>query len=502
MSKTSSRRGFLGASAAAVSSLANPGLAAAQGAGVKPADLPDLTIKEVRVYNIDTGRGGATQLAGIVTNSGIEGNYSLAARYWHPNWSNQGWLEYARRTLLGKSVLDLPALTSQWKPELRRLGQLSYASAIDNCLWDALGKAVNLPVYRILGAYRDKVKAYASTQHHATIEEFVTEVKLIKEQGFTAYKIHPPSPDGGHDYKLDIEVAKEVRKAAGGDFILLNDPVGVYTREEAFKVGRALQELDYICYEDPIPTDDIDGLVQLNQALDIPIHIGEFIFSPYNYAEYIRRGAMDVVRFIVDNVGGITGGMKIARLAETFGMECAPHNWGEAYDHAVHFHCELAMPNNIWFEMTVPQRSSDRPYVKDKFRVAKDGYVYASAKPGLGVELDRAVLVVAAQKPPMPLRDDKGRSHQGRRLREQPSEEAMVAVGAVQECNPGRRVGVTLSLSSHKRFRRWTGWNSGRRIRRSPHSASREPGRLREGPVAVHGARVRQWGYRAPRLHF
>ena len=92
--------------------------------------------------------------------------------------------------------------------------------------------------------------------------------------------------------------------------------MGVYTREEAFKVGRVLQDLDYVCYEDPIPTDDIDGLVQLNQALDIPIHIGEFIFSPYNYAEYIRRGAMDVVRFIVDNVGGITGGMKIARLAE------------------------------------------------------------------------------------------------------------------------------------------------------------------------------------------
>jgi L-alanine-DL-glutamate epimerase-like enolase superfamily enzyme len=183
-----------------------------------------------------------------------------------------------------------------------------------------------------------------------------------------------------------------VRKAAGDGFILLNDPVGVYTREEAFKVGRALQELDYICFEDPIPTDDIDGLVQLNQALDIPIHIGEFIFSPYNYAEYIRRGAMDVVRFIVDNVGGITGGMKIARLAESFGMECAPHNWGEAFDHAVHFHCELAMPNNVWFEMTVPQGSSDRAYVKDKFRVAKDGYVYASAKPGLGVDLDRAVL--------------------------------------------------------------------------------------------------------------
>src|SRR5260370_28035261 len=167
MSKTSSRRGFLGASAAAVSSLANAGLAAAQGAGVKPADLPDLTIKEVRVYNINTGSGGATQLAGIVTNSGIEGNYSLAARYWHPNWSNAGWLEYAKRTLLGKSVLDLPALTSQWKPELRRQGQLSYASAIDNCLWDALSKAVNPPLYHIPVPSRDNVQPYASPPHHA-----------------------------------------------------------------------------------------------------------------------------------------------------------------------------------------------------------------------------------------------------------------------------------------------------------------------------------------------
>lgn len=392
-----SRRGFFAAAGATAAAVANPGRAAAQSVGARAADLPDLTIKEVRVYNLDLSRAGAaspgqSQLAGIVTTSGIEGNYTLGKRYWHPNWSNLGWLEYAKSALIGKSVLDLPALTSQWEPELRRQGQLSYASAIDNCLWDILGKAVNLPVYRILGAYRDKVKAYASSQHHARIEDFVQEVQQVKEQGFSAYKIHPPSPGGGHDYKLDIEVIKAVRKAAGDNFTLLDDPVGVYTREEAFKVGRVLEDQNYVCFEDPIPTDDIEGLVQLNRALDIPIHVGEFIFSPYNYAEYIRRGAMDVVRFIVDNVGGITGGMKIARLAELFGMECAPHNWGEGFDHAVHFHCELAMPNNVWFEMTVPQGSSDRPYVKDRFRVAPDGFVHAPVKPGLGLEIDRSML--------------------------------------------------------------------------------------------------------------
>ena len=391
MSKTSSRRGFLGATAAAVSTLANPGLAAAQGAGVKPADLPDLTIKEVRVYNIGTGRG-STQMAGIVTNSGIEGNYSLAARYWHPNWSNLGWLEYAKRTLIGKSVLDLPALTSQWVPEKRRRGQSAYASAIDNCLWDILGKSVGLPVYRILGAYRNRVLAYASSQHHATIDEFVQEVQTCKAQGFKGYKIHPPSPGGGHDYKLDIEVCKAGRKAAGDDYTLLMDPVGVYTREEAIKVGRVVQDLNFVVYEDPIPTSDIEGLVELCRDLEVPIHVGEFIFSLYDYAEYIRRGALDVVRLIVDNIGGITGGLKVAHTAELFGLECAPHNWGEVFDHAVHFHLELAMPNNVWFEMTVPQGTGDRPYMKDNFRINQDGYVYAPTKPGLGYEIDRDAL--------------------------------------------------------------------------------------------------------------
>lgn len=385
-----SRRAF---AAAGAFGAANPGAAAAQAAGVKPADLPDLTIKEVRVYQLrDSERNRQYQVAGVVTNSGIEGNYTLANRYWHPNWSNLGWHAYAKRVLAGKSVLDLPQLTEQWTPEKRRVGQLSYASAIDTCLWDILGKAVGLPIYRILGAYRDKVMAYASSHHHAKMEDFVNEALKCKALGFRAYKIHPPEIKGGHDYKLDIEVAKAVREAVGSDYILLNDPVGVYTREEAIKVGRALEKLDYVAYEDPIPTTDIDGLVDLTRALDIPIHIGEFIFSPYAYAEYIRRGAMDAIRFITDNVGGITGGMKIARLAECFGMECVPHNWGEAFDHAVHFHCELAMPNNIWFEMTVPQELGDRPYMKDKIRVAPDGYVYAPVKPGLGYEIDRGVL--------------------------------------------------------------------------------------------------------------
>jgi L-alanine-DL-glutamate epimerase-like enolase superfamily enzyme len=422
-----SRRSFLNASAltlagAATGALADPAQAAAQAVGVKPADLPDLTIKQVKVYVINHAPnrppaaatpgtparataappGPATdEIAAIVTNSGIEGNYTLENRYFHPNWSNLGWLEYAKRTLPGKSVLDLPHLTSQWQPDLRRQGQLSYASAIDNCLWDILGKAVGLPTYRVLGAYRDRVMAYGSSQHHRNLEDFVTEVKRCKEAGFKAYKIHPPGGTAPNqdDYKLDIEVCKAVRQAAGDDFILMLDPVGVYDRRQAIEVGRELDKLGYVAFEDPLPTTDIDGLVELHSKVDVPLHVGEFLFSPYDYPEYIRRGAVDAVRFVVDNVGGITSGMKIGHLAELFGMPCVPHNWGNAFNQSVHFQCELAMPNAPWYEKTLPQAgvadlqgASDLPYVRDTFRVQPDGYVHASTKPGLGCELDRAAL--------------------------------------------------------------------------------------------------------------
>jgi L-alanine-DL-glutamate epimerase-like enolase superfamily enzyme len=404
-----SRRNMMTGGAALAASLADPARSAALAVGIKRSDLPDLTIKEVKVYvlkpqdlpPITSTYQGKTpaprrelheKFASIVTNSGIEGNYDLEDRYYHTNWSNLGWLEYARATLPGKSVLDLPALTSQWKPALRRFGQLSYAAAIDNCCWDILGKAVGLPVYRILGAYKERVRAYASSQHLPTVEDFVADVHHAKSEGFTAYKIHPPGGPRGHNYRVDMEVIRAVRKTGGDEMPLLYDPVGVLTRDEAMQVGRLLDELKYASFEDALPTKDIDGLIELANALDLPVVMGEFMPSPYDYVDYILRGALDEVRFIVDNVGGISGGVKIARMAECFNMMCQPHNWGSTLDHAVHFHCELAMPNNVWFEMTQPQGITDRPYFKDKLRIDKEGFVPAPTKPGLGYEFDWDVL--------------------------------------------------------------------------------------------------------------
>jgi L-alanine-DL-glutamate epimerase-like enolase superfamily enzyme len=422
-------------SAAGFATLADPGVAAAQSVGVKKGDLPDLTVKQVNVYvtsvdNIHRLNGSETgEILSVVTNSGIEGNYTIGNRE-----RTTGWLEWAKATLVGKKVVDLlPALNAT--SGMKSAGGLNSrartgggagqraagaarpsmgnfvavpsrsggswpdykAAAADVCLWDILGKAVDRPIYKILGGNKDRMMAYASSQHLPSIEDYVPDALKAKEQGYKGYKIHPGS--GQHkdgpaipSYVGHMEEIKLLRKALGDEYVLAHDPVQAYNRFEALKVGRLLDELDYLWFEDPIRTTDLEGLVELANALDLPLHVGEFLASISDFAEYIRRGAVDVVRLIADNVGGISGSMRVGLLADAFGLECTPHNWGNVLDLAVHFHLELALPNAYWFEMPHPAEYADRPYHKDKFRIDKDGYILAPTAPGLGYPFDRDVL--------------------------------------------------------------------------------------------------------------
>ena len=441
-----SRRQFFGAStgltAAAAAALADPPHVAAQSAGVKKGDLPDLTIKEVKVYVADLSSfrrlnsSETGEILSVVTNSGHEGNYTIGNRGLTPNW-----LEWAKPALVGKNVIDvLPTITATTgtkevfgfsagrsgtpgggrggaNPPAAGGGRGApggggaamgasnrgggtwpnfYTAAAEICMWDILGKAVNRPIYKLLGGTKDRVLAYASSQHLPNVEDYVADALAAKEQGYKGYKIHPgggQKKTGGPipAYIGHIEEIRNIRKAVGDDFVLAHDPVQRYNLFEALKVGRVLDELNYGWFEDPIPTTDLDGLVELNRALDLPLHVGEFLTSISGFAEYIRRGGLDVARLIADNVGGISGSMRVGALADAFNLECTPHNWGNPTDLAVHFHLELAMPNAYWFEMPHPATAVDRPY-QAQFRIDKEGYVLAPTEPGMGYPIDRSAL--------------------------------------------------------------------------------------------------------------
>ena len=246
-------------------------------------------------------------------------------------------------------------------------------------------------------ATKNKVLAYASSQHLATVEDFGPDALKAKAAGIKAYKIHPGEGQrrsGGRipAYLGHIEEIKEVRKAVGDDYTLLFDAVQRYNYYEALRVGRALDENGYVSFEDPMQTTDLEGLIELRKHLDVPTEVGEFIVNIYDFGEYIRRDAMGIARLITDNLGGITGSFRVGQLADTFGMPCTPHNWGTFFDMAAAFQVELALPNCYWFEMPWPWEYPDRPYVKHKFRVDADGYVAAPTEPGMGYPLDRAAV--------------------------------------------------------------------------------------------------------------
>lgn len=215
-------------------------------------------------------------------------------------------------------------------------------SVIDMALWDLQARAFGVPLYKLLGGCREKVKAYASTFPNMGAPEVYAQHALeCKQRGYTHYKIHPyyfwdpatqkadPGRPSHTDY--DIEACRAVRAAVGNDMVLSFDPWGTYrTYEEAYKVGRELEKLNFYWFEHPMPEYRVSNYEKLCRELDIPILSPEIAAgSVYTRADWIHRGASDMSRIDVLR-GGITGVKKLTAVCEAFGVKCEIHMSGFA----------------------------------------------------------------------------------------------------------------------------------------------------------------------------
>jgi len=220
--------------------------------------------------------------------------------------------------------------------------QENLISVVDLALWDLQARVFNVPLYKLLGGCRDKVKAYASTYPNmGTPEDYAAHALACKEQGYTHYKIHPyyfwdpvtRQPDPGRPSHIadDIVVCQAVRSAVGAEMVLSFDPWGTYrTYEEAYRVGRALEELNFYWYEHPMPEYRVSSYEKLCRELDIPILAPEIAAgSLYTRADWIKRGASDMSRIDVLR-GGVTGVKKLAAVCEAYGVKCEIHMSGFA----------------------------------------------------------------------------------------------------------------------------------------------------------------------------
>ncbi len=213
-------------------------------------------------------------------------------------------------------------------------------SVLDMALWDLQARMFGVPLYKLLGGCRDKVKAYASTFPNLGPPEVYAEHALeCKRQGYRHYKIHPyyfwnpitkqPDPGRPSHTDADIEACRAVRAAVGEDMLLSFDVWGTYrTYEEALRVGRELEKLGFYWYEHPMLEYRVAAYEKLSRELDIPILAPEIAAgSLYTRADWIRRGASDMSRIDVLR-GGITGVRKTVALCEAHGVKCEIHMSG------------------------------------------------------------------------------------------------------------------------------------------------------------------------------
>ena len=295
-------------------------------------------------------------------------------------------INLVRQVLIDRDPFDREWIWQRlWRlSRLRRDGFMKVLTAVDIALWDLAGKALGVPVYKLMGAYRDKIKIYASSHSMPTVQEYLDDIDSCKERGVTAYKIHPGSRDG----QECIELCRAVRARAGDKMKLMFDNAGMFeSREEAFRVGRELEQLNYYWYEEPLRDYDIEGLIMLREKLDIPICATENVLSGmFDVPEFILRRAVDIVRSDTRLFGGITPCKRVADLCNVFGMQCEIHAATPLCDLA-NLHVECAIGNCEFHEQFWPPSTPAIP-LREFPQLDDEGFIHVPQVPGLGIEID------------------------------------------------------------------------------------------------------------------
>jgi L-alanine-DL-glutamate epimerase-like enolase superfamily enzyme len=300
--------------------------------------------------------------------------------------------------LLGQDPLDIGR---HW----RRMAGLSHFlhpiahGSVDVALWDIAGQAANLPIHRLLGTCRERVPVYFSSGHHACAQAYAEEARHWQQQGWKGYKLHPPRAPWiappAPPLAVDIDACRAVREAVGPELALMLDASWSYSYSEALHVGRALEELGYLWYEDPLGANDIESYVRLKQQLHIPILATEITPGGLEaLVPWLAARATDHLRGDVVIKGGITGLVKIVHLAEAFGMSCEIHDGYNALGNVANLHVTMATDRCDWFEVLAFNRSGEYGLehlsygLLEPLSIDADGLLHAPTGPGLGAAID------------------------------------------------------------------------------------------------------------------
>lgn len=286
--------------------------------------------------------------------------------------------------LIGMNPLNTEKLWHEvWEIDRIEEIQIHALGLLDIACWDIKSQQANLPLYQLLGGYEARVPAYASTVTWNTMAEYERHIKECMDEGFVAFKLH-----AWGDAKEDAKLSHNLRTGAGDDADLMFDGSAGWDYVTSMTFGRVLEDAGFLWYEEPMREFDLPSYAELCRALDIPVLAAETSDGcHWNAATWIQCRALDMVRTSTGFKGGITGAVKVAHLAESFGMRAEVHGGGHA-----NLHLCAAIPNNSYYEQLVINSEQIKALKKQGELSIVDGYVTAPDTPGIAPHPDWATI--------------------------------------------------------------------------------------------------------------
>lgn len=280
-------------------------------------------------------------------------------------------------------------------------------SGIDVALYDIIGQATKTPLYKLLGAYREEVQAYASAGFYSgakSARDLAEECGNYVEQGFTHVKIKvgrnkecmlnllhnmPMNDYATVTLEEDLERVRLVREAIGPKTKLAVDANNAWTPSIAIQMGKEMQKYNIFWFEEPVDTDDIEGSAHVASVLDVPVSGYETCFTLAEFREIITRRAIDIVQPDVIWTGGITETRKIAAFAHAYSLPVIPHVFSSGLSLIANLHFIASIPNGGLLEFDRNKNDLRTLLFNEEIEIDKRGFVQLPQRPGLGVTLNQ-----------------------------------------------------------------------------------------------------------------
>ncbi|MDI1287303.1 MAG: mandelate racemase/muconate lactonizing enzyme family protein [Reyranella sp.] len=256
-------------------------------------------------------------------------------------------------------------------------------SAIDTALWDIKGKALDQPLWKLLGGHRNRVPTYASgsLRRGLTDSQAQRAAQILLQKGFREMKTQMALP-GNPTPAEEVRRVRVVRDAIGPDIKLMCDINQRWRPEQAIDIGSRIEDVGLFWLEDVTAADDFAGLARVTAALKTPIAGGEYVWGIVPFRHMIEARSVDIVMIDLARVGGVTQWMKVAGMAEAFNLPVVSHVMPEILVHMV-----AACPNGLTVEY-MPWMLA----LYEETPAIEKGQLVLSDKPGLGLKFDEKAL--------------------------------------------------------------------------------------------------------------